>query len=114
MEYERMLIQERGDYCSKLKNGKLKTKKLLTGTMLDEQEPSVQSADKTEAVQVWSWGNMYLLKPRNWPSQHLYLKINSGFHARKNLSEGKILRSDTRHKSRIFHVNGFYAIMEDH
>ena len=52
MEYGRMLIQERGDYCSKLKNGKLNTKKLLTSTMLDEQEPSVQSADKTEAVQV--------------------------------------------------------------
>ena len=27
---------------------------------------------------------MYLLKHRKWPSQHLYLKINSGFHARKN------------------------------
>ena len=53
MEYGGMLIQERGDYCSKLKNGKLNTKKLLTSTMmLDEQEPSVQSADKTEAVQV--------------------------------------------------------------
>ena len=31
---------------------------------------------------------MYLPKPervyKKWPSQHLYLKINSGFHARKN------------------------------
>ena len=27
---------------------------------------------------------MYLPKPRKWPSQHLYLKINIGFHARKN------------------------------
>ena len=42
-------------------------------TILDEQEPSVQSAGRTKAVQVWSWGNMYLPKPKN-----------SGFHARKN------------------------------
>ena len=27
---------------------------------------------------------MYLPKHGKWPSQHLYLKINSGFHARKN------------------------------
>ena len=26
----------------------------------------------------------------------------------------RILRSDTLHKSRFFHGNGFYAIMEDH
>ena len=27
---------------------------------------------------------MYLPKHGKWPSQHLYLKINSEFHARKN------------------------------
>ena len=26
--------------------------------MLDEKEPSVQSADRIKALQVWSWGNM--------------------------------------------------------
>ena len=50
---------------------------MLTIAILDEQEPSVQSADRTKAVQVWSWGNMYLPKPGKWPSQYLYLKINS-------------------------------------
>ena len=38
--------------CSKLKKGKLKTKKLLKITIIDEQEPSVQSADKIKEVQV--------------------------------------------------------------
>ena len=57
---------------------------MLKVTILDEQQPSVQSADRAKAVQVWSWGNMYLQKPGKWPSQHLYLKINSGFHGRKN------------------------------
>ena len=32
------------------KKGKLKTEKLLKITVLDEQEPSVQSADRTKAV----------------------------------------------------------------
>ena len=42
--------------CSKLKRGKLKTKKLLKILgILGEQESSVQ-----EAEQVWSWRNMYL------------------------------------------------------
>ena len=30
---------------------------------------------------------MYLPKHEKWPSRHLYLKINSGFHARKNLKQ---------------------------
>ena len=77
-------MQGKGNYFSKLKRGKLKTKKLLKITILGEQEHSVQSADRTKVVQVWRWGNMYLPKPGKWPSQHLYLKINSGFHARKN------------------------------
>ena len=89
MEYnieneEGILIQGKGNYCSKLKKGKLKTKKLLKITILGEQEHSVQSADRNKAVQIWPWGNMYLPKPVKWPSQHLYLQINSGFHARKN------------------------------
>ena len=48
--------------CSKLKKGKLKTKKLLKITTIDEQEPSVQSADKIKEVQVWNSGNMSSLK----------------------------------------------------
>ena len=47
--------------------------------ILDEKEPSVQSVE-----QVWSWGNMHLPKHGKWSSQYLYLKINIGFHARKN------------------------------
>ena len=44
--------QGKGNYCLKLKKGKLKTKKLLRVTILDAQEHSVQSADRTKAVQV--------------------------------------------------------------
>ena len=84
---EGILIQGKGNYCSKLKKGKLKTKKLLKITILGEQDHSVQSADRTKAVQVWPWGNMYLSKPGKWPSKHLYLKINSGFPARKNAKQ---------------------------
>ena len=47
-----ILIQGKGSYCSKLKKGNLKTKKLLQITILGEQEQSVQSADRTKAVQV--------------------------------------------------------------
>ena len=49
---------------------------MLKITILDEQEPSVQSADRTKAVQVWSWGNMYLPKPGKWPSQHASISEN--------------------------------------
>ena len=51
---EGILIQRKGNYCSKLKKGKLKTKKFFKITILIEQEPSVQSADRTKAVQVLS------------------------------------------------------------
>ena len=81
---EGIIIQGKWNLCSKLKKGQLKTKKLLKITILGEQEHSVQSADRNKAVQIWPWGNMYLPKPVKWPSQHLYLQINSGFHARKN------------------------------
>ena len=57
---------------------------LLKITILGEQEHSVQSVDRTKAVQVWRWRNVYLTKSGKWLSQHLYLKINIGFHARKN------------------------------
>ena len=83
---DRILIQGKGSYCSKLKKGKLKTKKSLKITSYIirwTREPSVQSAE-----QVWSWGNMYLPKHAKWSSQQhlLYLKMNksSGFHAREN------------------------------
>ena len=42
----------KGNYISKLKNAKIKTKKLLEITILGEQEHSVQSADRTKVVQV--------------------------------------------------------------
>ena len=47
----------------KLKKEKLKIKNLLKISILDEQEPSVQSADRTKAVQVWCLRNMYFPKP---------------------------------------------------
>ena len=37
----------------KIKKGKLKFKKLIKITILDEQESSVQAADRTKAVQDW-------------------------------------------------------------
>ena len=77
-------MQGKGNYFSKLKRGKLKTKKLLKITILGEQEHSIQSVDRNNTVQVWCRENMYLPKPGKWPSQHLYLKINSGFDTRKN------------------------------
>ena len=49
-----ILIQGKGNYCSKLKKGKLKTKKLLQIIKLDEQEPSIQSVDRTKVVEVLS------------------------------------------------------------
>ena len=49
---EVILMQEKRNYCSKFKKGKLKTKKLLKITILDEQKHSVQSADRNKAVQV--------------------------------------------------------------
>ena len=49
---EGILIQGKGNHCSKLENGKLKTKKLLKITILGEQEHLVQSADRIKAVQV--------------------------------------------------------------
>ena len=64
---EGLLIQGKGNYCSEFGKGKLKTKELLKITILDEQEPLIQSADRTKAVQVWSWGNIYLSKPGKWP-----------------------------------------------
>ena len=42
----------KGNYISKLKNAKIKTKKLLKITILGEQEHSVQAADRTKVVQV--------------------------------------------------------------
>ena len=75
-KYGGILIQGRWNYYSKLKKEKLKTKKLLKITILDEQEPSVQSADSTDAVQVWSWGKRYSAKPGNWPSQYLGISEN--------------------------------------
>ena len=40
----------KGKYRSKLKKGKLKTKRLLKITIFDEQEPSLQSVDRTKVA----------------------------------------------------------------
>ena len=84
MEYnikndQEILIHGKGNSFSKLKKEKLKTIiKSLKITIFGEQEHSVQSTDRTKAVQAWRWGNICLPKPRKWPSEHLYLKINVG------------------------------------
>ena len=49
---EGILVQGKRNYCSKLKKGKLKIKKLFKITILDEQEPSAQSEDRSKAVQI--------------------------------------------------------------
>ena len=94
-ENRRILIrQRRGNYCAKLKKGKLKTERLLKITILDEQEPSVQSADRTKAVKVWSWGSLYSLRPENWPYRSAIISENSGFHAGENPSEATVPESN--------------------
>ena len=50
IEKEGIHIQGKGNYGSKFKKGKLKTKNLLKITILGEQEHPVQPADK--AVQI--------------------------------------------------------------
>ena len=47
----RYLSRENEAIVQNLKKGKLKTKKLLNITIVDEQEPSVQSADRVKSVQ---------------------------------------------------------------
>ena len=81
---EVILIQGKGNYCSKFKKGKLKTKKLSKITLLAEQKHSVQSADRNKAVQVWHWGNIVFTKTWKMSITSSCLKINSGLHAKKN------------------------------
>ena len=57
-----ILIQGKINYCSKLTKGKLKTKKLVQTIKLDEQELSIQSVDRTKAVEVLSWWNICFAK----------------------------------------------------
>ena len=52
MKREYLLTQRKGNYCSKLQKGKLKTKDFLKIAILGEQDHSVQSADRTKAMQV--------------------------------------------------------------
>ena len=49
---EGIVVQGKGNYCSKFKKGKLKTKNLLKVATSGEQERSTQLAERTEAVQV--------------------------------------------------------------
>ena len=49
---EYLLIQGTGNHCSKLNTENLETKRLLKITILDEQEPSVQLADKAKVFHV--------------------------------------------------------------
>ena len=76
---EGMLIQGKGNYCSKLKKGKLKTKKLLD---------IIRYIRWTRASSTISRTSLKLRKfvfTKTWKGAvTLYLKINSGFHARKN------------------------------
>ena len=69
---------KRNLFFKKLQKGELKTKTLLKIAILD-----AQSADRTKTVKLWSWTNIYLPKGGKELPQH-HLKINSGFHARKN------------------------------
>ena len=75
-----MLIQGKGNYCSKLKKGKLKTKTLLKITSYIRWTRALNTISRASL----KLRNMYLPKHGKWPSQHLYLKRNSGYHARKN------------------------------
>ena len=90
---EGILIQGKGHYCSKLKKGKLKTKKLL-------------KIRWTRAVSTISRASLKLKKyvfTKRWKvavtAQHLYLKINTGFHARKNPKQQylKVTISESSH-----------------
>ena len=49
---EGTLIQGTGNDCSKLIEKKLTTKKLLKITILDEQEPPLESTERIKAVQI--------------------------------------------------------------
>ena len=76
-------IKEEKIIVQNWKKGKLKTKELSKITILNEREPSAQSADRTKALQAWKWvEEIYSSKSGNWPSRYLYLKINTGCHAR--------------------------------
>ena len=94
---EKLTYSGKGNYCSKLKTGKLKTKILLKISILDEQEPSLQnqSRQNQRSANV-KLRKICILFTKTWklaPSQQLYLKINSGFHARENASEATISES---------------------
>ena len=76
------LSREEENIVRNWKKRKLKTKRLLKIIILDESEPSVQSADRTKAVHVWSWGSMYSPKPGNWQqlgSENKYIASSEGF-----------------------------------
>ena len=45
---------------------------------------SLQYNQQTEPKQSLNLRKYVFAKPGKWPSQHLYLKIDSEFHARKN------------------------------
>ena len=57
---EEILIQRKGNYCSKLKKGKLKFRKLFKILILDEREPSVQCYDDSRQNQSKTDQNYYL------------------------------------------------------
>ena len=59
IENEAEYLSREKELLFEIKKGKLKTEKLLKIAILDEQEPSRQSADRTKAVQVWSWVCIY-------------------------------------------------------
>ena len=66
-------------YWSRIKEEKI----IVQNWKINEREPSAQSADRTKALQAWKWvEEIYSSKSGNWPSRYLYLKINTGCHAR--------------------------------
>ena len=73
---------------------KVKDWKVVKKIILDEEEPSVQSEDRTKAVKVWCWGNMYSPRPENWPYRSATVSENGGFHAGEDPSEATVLESN--------------------
>ena len=73
-------------YCSELKKGKLKTKKLLKVTRRTRALCTISRQKQSSA----SLNLRKYLFSKTWKvgvAASIYLKINSGFHARKNLKQ---------------------------
>ena len=83
---------EQGIIVRNWKKVKVKIEKLSKITILDEQEPSVQSADRTKAAQVWGWGNTFI-KTRKLAIATSLSENKYGCHAGENPCEETISES---------------------